>query len=193
CLHCHARSDERQGLRQPDGFARAATSLYDSAQRPRFWNGFASSVGEASSHCAKMFMRRPEGLTPDQERDLTAFLEAVSPDPAPELDYRALYRTYESPIRDPTGGDAAHGKALADQYCMTCHLEGRAAPPLQVGLYEPDWIVRRVRKLEGHQNKLMPVFSMARLPDSDLRDIVTWLTSEKPIFVRKAGGKASAP
>jgi len=188
CFLCHAKADERLGLKQSDGFTRAATTLYNSAQRPRFWNGFATTVGAASTICAKMFMRRPDGLTLEQERDLTAFLEAVSPDPSPELDYRALYRTYDSPIRDPVGGDAARGKALADQYCMTCHLEARAAPALQVGLYEPDWIVRRVRKLEGHANKLMPVFSMARLPDSDLRDIVTWLTSEKPIFTRKSGG-----
>jgi hypothetical protein len=34
---------------------------------------------------------------------------------------------------------------------------------------------------------------MTRLPDSDLRDIVTWLTSEKPIFNRKPAGKGGAP
>ncbi|HEY8210151.1 MAG TPA: YceI family protein, partial [Myxococcaceae bacterium] len=189
CYHCHARTDERLGLKQGDGFARAGTTVFNSAQRPRFWGGFATSVGAASTICAKMFMRRPDGLTAEQEKDLTAFLEAISPDPSPELDYRALYRTYDSPIRDPLGGDAARGKALADLYCMVCHLEARAAPALQIGLYEPDWIVRRVRHLEGHKDKLMPVFSMARLPDSDLRDIVTWLTSEKPIFTRKSGGK----
>lgn len=193
CFHCHAKADERLGLKQGDGFARAGHSVFDSAQRPRFWGGFGRTVGEAATICAKMFMRRPDGLTAEQEKDLTAFLEAISPDPAPELDYRALYRTYDSPIRDPLGGDAARGKALAEQYCMICHLEARAAPALQVGLYEPDWVVRRVRHLEGHGDKLMPVFSMARLPDSDLRDIVTWLTSEKPIFTRKVGGKASAP
>lgn len=193
CFHCHARADERLGLKQSDGFARSGHTVFNSAQRPRFWGGFATAVGPASTICAKMFMRRPDGLTAEQEKDLTAFLEAISPDPSPELDYRALYRTYDSPIRDPVGGDASRGKALADLYCMVCHLEARAAPALQVGLYEPDWIVRRVRHLEGHKDKLMPAFSMARLPDSDLRDIVTWLTSEKPIFARKSGGKASAP
>src|SRR5438067_3387029 len=51
-----------------------------------------------------------EGLLPEQEALLLRFLEAISPDPAPELDYRALYRTYESPIRDPVGGDAAQDR-----------------------------------------------------------------------------------
>jgi mono/diheme cytochrome c family protein len=49
-------------------------------------------------------------------------------------------------------------------------------------------VVRRVRRLEGHQNKQMPNWTIARLPDSDLRDIVTYLTSPAsaaPVFDRK--------
>src|SRR5438067_9374335 len=129
-----------------------------------------------------------EGLLPEQEALLLRFLEAISPDPSPELDYRALYRTYESPIRDPVGGDAARGKELADHYCMTCHLDGRVGPVWAQGLYDPEWVVRRVRRLEGHQDKQMPPFAMERLPDSDLRDIVNYLTSPKvaaPVCERK--------
>jgi hypothetical protein len=68
-------------------------------------------------------------------------------------------------------------------------LIGLLAP----GLYEPDWVVRRVRRLEGHQNKQMPPWTITRLPDSDLRDIVTYLTSnpkEPAVFNRKKGGGA---
>jgi polyisoprenoid-binding protein YceI len=188
CYHCHAKTDERAGLRQADGFIRAGHTLRNAGQRGRYWNGFAQDVGAAATICAKMFLKRPEGLSPEQEKDMAAFVEAISPDPAPELDYRALYRTYDSPIRDPAGGDPVRGKQLADQFCMTCHLDARVGPLLQVGLYEPEWVVRRVRHLEGHQNKLMPTFVMTRLPDSDLRDIVTWLTSPRsaePIFKRQ--------
>lgn len=187
CSHCHARQDERGGLLQPDGHARPAHSLFNSAQRPKFWNGFASDVGKAADICQKLYMEG-KGLSEEQRGNLTAFLQAISPDPAPELDYRVLYRTYESSIRDPSGGDAARGKALADKYCMTCHLDGRVGPVWAPGLYESDWVVKRVRRLEGHGNRGMPPFSIERLPDSDLRDIVTYLTNPKvapPIFDRK--------
>jgi polyisoprenoid-binding protein YceI len=196
CGHCHAKTDERSGLKQSDGYARAGHTLYNSAQRPKFWNGFAPDVIKGSVICQKMFMRG-DGFTPEQAKPLQAFLEAISPDPAPELDYRVVYRTYDSAIRDPIGGDAVRGKQLADVYCMTCHLDGRAAPTFAPGLYEPDWLVRRVRHLEGHADKGMPAFTLDRLPDTDLRDIVTWLTSPKvapPIFNRKKppeGGKAA--
>jgi polyisoprenoid-binding protein YceI len=194
CLHCHAKTAERAGLKQVDGYARAGHTLYDSAQRPRFWNGFAPDVVKGSAICQKMFMRG-NGFTPEQAKQLGAFLEAISPDPAPELDYRIVYRTYDSAIRDPVGGDPIRGKALADVYCMLCHLDGRAAPTFAPGLYEPDWLVRRVRHLEGHGDKGMPAFTLDRLPDTDLRDIVTFLTSPKvapPIFNRKKG-QGSAP
>lgn len=187
CGHCHAKSDERAGLKQPDGFARAGHTLYNAAQRAKWWNGFAPNLAKASAICQKMFMKGV-GLGDEQGALLTAFIEAISPDPAVELDYRIAWRTYDSAIREPTGGDAVRGKALADVYCMTCHLDGRVGPTWAPGLYEPDWVVRRVRHLEGHSNKQMPAFTLDRLPDTDLRDIVTYLTSPKvapAVFDRK--------
>jgi len=193
CAHCHAKADERNGLKQADGFARAGHTLWNAAQRAKWWNGFAPTLGKASAICQKMFMKG-SGLSAEQETQLQAFIEAISPDPAPELDYRIAWRTYESAIREPTGGDPIRGKALADVYCMTCHLEGRVGPSWAPGLYEPEWVVRRVRHLEGHANKQMPAFTIDRLPDSDLRDIVTYLTSPKvapPVFNRKKGAGAA--
>jgi polyisoprenoid-binding protein YceI len=178
CFHCHAVTDERSGLQQKDGYIRAATTLYDSAQRGRYWNGFATDVGKASDICVKMYMGG-KGMSDAQRKDLSAFLEAISPDPATELDYRVLYRTYDSDLRDPLGGDMIKGKKLADTHCMICHLEGRAAPVWALGLYDADWLVRRVRHLEGHGDRGMPPFSIARLTDSELRDIVTYMSSPK--------------
>jgi polyisoprenoid-binding protein YceI/mono/diheme cytochrome c family protein len=192
CFHCHAKSDEREGLLQKDGHVRAAQSLYNAAHRPVFWGGFASTVAEAASICQKQFMKG-EGLSTQQQSELQAFVEAISPDAAPELDFRASYRSMETLLRDPTGGDPVRGKKLAERYCMTCHLEGRVGPPWALGLYEPDWVVRRVRRLEGHQNKQMPAWTISRLPDSELRDIVTYLTrspNTAPIFQRT---RAQAP
>ncbi len=191
CFHCHAKSDERSGLQLKDGKIRAANTMYNAAQRPKFWNGFAPNAGAASSICQKQFMKGA-GLDSDQENALQAFIDAISPDSAPPLDYAANnYRSMETLLSDPTGGDPAKGKQLADKYCMTCHLDGRVGPVWAPGLYEPDWVVRRVRRLEGHQNKQMPPWTITRLPDSDLRDIVTYLTSnpkEPAVFTRKKTG-----
>ncbi|MFT3713610.1 MAG: YceI family protein [Archangium sp.] len=188
CFHCHAKTDEREGgVVLKDDHIRAAHTLYNSAQRPKFWGGFASTPGKAAAICQKQYMLG-DGLSAEQDAQLTAYLEAISPDSAPELDYRTTYRSMETLLRDPTGGDAARGKKVADKYCMTCHLDGRVGPVWAPGLYEPDWVVRRVRRLEGHQNKQMPNWTIERLPDSDLRDIVTYLTSPQssaPIFTRK--------
>ncbi len=187
CFHCHAKSDERDGILLKDGHVRAANTLFNAGQRPKFWGGFASTAGKAANICQKQYMLG-SGLTEEQESQLQAFVDAISPDGAPELDYRTTYRSMETLLRDPTSGDAAKGKKLADRFCMTCHLDGRVGPVWAPGLYEPDWVVRRVRRLEGHQNKQMPNWTIARLPDSDLRDIVTYLTSPAsaaPVFERK--------
>lgn len=187
CFHCHAKSDERDGLLLKDGHTRAANTLYNAGQRPKFWGGFAPTAGKAASICQKQYMLG-SGLTAEQEEQLQAFVDAISPDSAPVLDYTTTYRSMEALLRDPTGGDAAKGKKLADRFCMTCHLDGRVGPVWAPGLYEPDWVVRRVRRLEGHSNKQMPNWTIARLPDSDLRDIVTYLTSPAsaaPVFNRK--------
>jgi thiosulfate dehydrogenase len=194
CGHCHAKTDERAGLKQADGYARAGSTMFNAAQRPKFWGGFAPTVGKASNICQKMFMKGT-GLSEQQQSELSSFIQAISNDPAPDLDYRVVYRTYESTIRDPVGGDPVRGKALSDQYCMTCHLDGRIGPVFAPGLYEPEWVVARVRHLEGHDDDQMPAFSIARLPDSDLRDIVTFLTGPKvapPVFDRKKSRAAAA-
>jgi polyisoprenoid-binding protein YceI/mono/diheme cytochrome c family protein len=175
CYHCHAKIDERQGFNGAgDKYARQAGTVYNSAQRGVFWGGLATDVGAASSICQRKFMGG-EGLGGQQRKELKAFLEALSPDPAPPLYYAALYKTMESPIANPTGGDVLKGKAASDRFCANCHEGGRAAPVFLQGLYDPEWIVRRVRWLEGHQSKGCPPTSMLRLPDSDLRDIVTYL------------------
>jgi hypothetical protein len=159
--------------------------MYGAALRPNFWGGFTDSLSKAVQICAKQNLRKPEGLPPTTVKDVSAFISAISPDPAPALDYRVLYRTFESPLPTPEGGDAARGRSLAFRYCMTCHLDGRTAPLLLQGLYEANWLVRRVRRLEGHQNQQEPPFSIERLPDSELRDIVTWLTHAPPVFPAK--------
>lgn len=187
CAACHAKADERAGLVQADKFARPSSSVWNSAQRGVYWGGMTTDVGKAASICQRKFMAG-EGLSSQQEKELEAFLAAVSPDPAPPLDYAALYRSMQSPVQNVIGGSALKGKEATDRFCQGCHEYGRFAPPLQQGLYEPEWIVRRVRWLEGHDSRGCPPTSMTRLPDTDLRDIVTYLAGPAagaPIFNRK--------
>jgi polyisoprenoid-binding protein YceI/cytochrome c len=195
CFHCHAKADERNGLVQSDGFSRPANTLFNAGQRPTFWGGFAKTVGAAADICQKQFMLG-SGLSDEQKTELTAFVDSISADGAPGLDFATFYSSMDTLLRDPTGGDAARGEKLSQKYCMTCHLDGRVGPVWAPGLYEADWVVRRVRRLEGHQNKQMPPFTIARLPDTDLRDIVTYLTtskSEPKIFNRKAAAQGGQP
>lgn len=193
CFHCHAKSDEKAGLQLKDGHVRAANTVFNSGKRGKFWGGFASTAAKAASICQKQYMLG-SGLSAEQEEQLQAFIDAISPESSPALDFTTTYRSMETLLRDPTGGDAAKGKKLADKYCMTCHLDGRVGPVWAPGLYEPDWVVRRVRRGEGHSNKQMPNWTTARLPDNDLRDIVTYLTSPAsaaPVFNRNKSAEGA--
>ena len=84
-------------------------------------------------------------------------------------------------------GDRARGKKLTETYCASCHQKGRVRPPLEVGLYEADMLVQRVRRSPGSDNQQMPLFTVTKLPDSELRDIVSYLVGDEKsrIFKRK--------
>ncbi len=186
CTHCHANTDERAGLKQADGYVRPASTVWNSAQRPHFWGGLARTVGAASDICVRKFVDEA-GLRPDERAALEAYLKVLSPDPAPDYYYSTLYRTMESPVSELLRGDAKAGAKKQSLHCGVCHDRARAAPALQQGLYEPEWVVRRVRWIDGHQSVGCPPTRMTRLNDTDLRDIVTWLTGPTagaPIFAR---------
>lgn len=174
CGHCHSTVDERAGHRQPDGYVRPASTVWNSARRPDYWGGMAKTAGAASEICARRFMD-DAGLKPDERTALEAYLRALSPDPQPDYYYSSLYRTLESPVPDVLTGDAKRGEKLSKLHCGACHDDARAAPKLQPALYEPEWIVRRVRWLDGHDSRACPPQRMSRLNDSELRDIVTFL------------------
>ena len=65
-------------------------------------------------------------------------------------------------------------------------------PPLEIGLYEADYLVSRVRWIAPHDAKQMPPMPLDRLTDTELRDIVTYLVgrTDDRIFQRK---RSSAP
>jgi mono/diheme cytochrome c family protein len=189
CASCHGISDERGGLSpEPNGSIHPSHSLFDAAKRPAFWQGIEPTPGRAASLCTRLFLLNPTGLSEKQQSDLDAYLKALSPDEAVgALDYRELALTRRSELANPIGGDPKLGAKLQKRYCEPCHNKGSVRPPLTQGLYEPDYLVRRIRWLPGHDARQMPPIYAERLTDTDLRNIVTYLAGKqaKKIFDRK--------
>jgi mono/diheme cytochrome c family protein len=132
-------------------------------------------------------MLSKEGLRAEQQSDLEAYLKTISPDDAePAPDFSTLFLTRRSDLARPTGGDEKRGKTLTQIFCDGCHGAGKVRPPLTQGLYEPDYLVKRVRWLPGHDARQMPPISVDRLTDAELRDVITFLTGapSKKIFNR---------
>jgi polyisoprenoid-binding protein YceI/cytochrome c553 len=196
CASCHGVRDERGGIVDASGFIHPSHSLYDSAKRPSLWQGIAATPGKAGALCTRLFLLNQAGLTEAQQADVEAFLQANSPDAAvPGIDYRTLALTRRSELAKPVGGDAKAGAKLEKKYCESCHAKGSVRPPLTPGLYEPDYLVRRVRWLAGHDDRQMPPLPADRLTDGDLRDIVTYLSGAqaKRIFDRQHHAAPAAP
>jgi polyisoprenoid-binding protein YceI len=185
CASCHSTTDERLGFLQSGGIVRPAHSLYNGARRPTFWQGFTPTAGKAGSFCARMFMLLPQGLDPAQQKDLEAFLFKISPDPAPSLDYHTLALSRHGELANPLKGDPKLGAKLAHRYCESCHAEGAVRPPLTPGLYEADYLVKRVRWQPGNDAHQMPPLQIDRLTDSELRDIVTYLVGDESLRIFK--------
>jgi len=192
CESCHANFDERAGLASHDGFVRPSRPLYDSFHRSTFWQGVAATPGKAASVCAKMYMLKPQGLDEARQADLAAYLEKISPDAAPDLDYRTMILTKKTDLVNPLAGDARSGARLERRYCEACHGEGKMRPPLTPGLYEPDYLIRRVRWLEGHDALQMPPSYLDRLNDTELRDIVSYLCDESQRVFKRKGRHTAA-
>ena len=187
CWSCHNVRDERTGLIDAAGHVKSNSTLWDSAQRPILWRGFVDTLEQAINICLRKFMLRPGGGAQDQLADLAAYLRRISPDAQPPLDYAGLVYGRKTAIDRPTGGSAERGALLTERFCNYCHSDGALRPPLTVGLYDADYLVKRVRWIPGHDARQMPPMPMDRLRDTELRDIVTYLVGDDAtrIFQRK--------
>jgi mono/diheme cytochrome c family protein len=189
CASCHTSYDEvTPGDENRDGNVHPAHSLFDVARRPTLWQGLTPTPVAASAFCVRGFMLNADGLTRDHQAKLAAYLDKISPDDvAPATDFPSILLTRATPLKNPVQGDRKRGALLEKRYCESCHSATSVRPPLTPGLYEPDYIVRRVRWLWGKDDHQMPPISMERLPDTELRDIVTYLAGDesKRIFQRK--------
>jgi polyisoprenoid-binding protein YceI/mono/diheme cytochrome c family protein len=199
CWSCHNVRDERTGLFDALGHVKSNATLWDSGRRALYWRGFAETLEQGIDICVRKFMLKQSGAAKDQLADLATYLRRISPDVQPALDYSALVLGRQTAIDRPTGGNAERGAVLTERYCNYCHADGALRPPLTPGLYEADYLVKRVRWIAGHDAKQMPPISMERLRDSELRDIVTYLVGDEAtrIFHRKpkpvVGPRTEAP
>jgi polyisoprenoid-binding protein YceI/cytochrome c len=187
CWSCHNIHDERTGFFDAAGHVKSNPTMWDSGRRPTYWRGFVDTLEQGIDICVRKFMLKPTGATKESLSDLAAYVRRISPDVQPPQDYSGLVLGRHTAIDRPTGGNAERGALLAERYCNYCHAEGALRPPLTPGLYEADYLVKRVRWIAGHDAKQMPPMSMERLRDSELRDIVTYLVGDDAsrIFQRK--------
>ncbi len=188
CASCHTTADETAEGDEFDGVVHPAHSLWDVARRPTLWQGISSNPAAAAGLCTRLFMLNPDGLTREHQAQIYAYLEKISPDDvAPPTDFPTILLTRATGLKNPVQGDRKRGAKLEKLFCESCHSATSVRPPLTPGLYEPDYLVKRVRWLPGKDNHQMPPISMERLPDSQLRDIVTFLAGDesKRIFQRK--------
>ena len=187
CWSCHSVRDERNGLFDAAGHVKSNATLWDSGRRSSYWRGFAQTLDRAIDICVRKFMLKPAGASKEQLADLTAYLQRISPDVQAPEDYTSLVLGRRTAIDRPTGGNAERGALLTERFCNYCHAEGALRPPLTPGLYEADYLVKRIRWIPGHDAKQMPPLSMDRLRDSELRDIVTYLVGDDAsrIFKRR--------
>ncbi len=187
CWSCHSVRDERTGFFDAAGHVKSNATLWDSGRRPSYWRGFAPTLEQGIDICVRKFMLKAGGASKEQLADLAAYLRRISPDVQAPEDYTALVLGRSTAIDRPTGGNADRGALLTERFCNSCHAEGALRPPLTPGLYEADYLVKRIRWIPGHDAKQMPPLSMDRLRDSELRDIVTYLVGDDTtrIFHRK--------
>ena len=189
CASCHTTTDEvAAGDASREGSVHPAHSLFDVARRPTLWQGLTPTTAAASAFCVRGFMLNMDGLTREHQAQLTAYLDKISPDDvAPANDFPALFLTRATGLKNPVQGDRKRGALLVKRYCESCHSATSVRPPLTPGLYEPDYLVKRVRWLQGKDNHQMPPITLDRLSDTELRDIVTYLAGDesKRIFQRK--------
>jgi polyisoprenoid-binding protein YceI len=187
CWSCHNVRDERTGLFDALGHVKSNATLWDSGRRAIYWRGFVETLEQGIDICVRKFMLKSTGATKEQLADLATYLRRISPDVQPAQDYSGLVLGRKTAIDRPTGGNAERGAVLTERHCNYCHAEGALRPPLTPGLYEADYLVKRVRWIVGHDAKQMPPMSMERLRDSELRDIVTYLVGDDAtrIFHRK--------
>lgn len=193
CATCHA-------LREPndEGTRRVGHPLAGATKRTSWKNGQVSTFLDAVNSCVTEW----QGATAWSPRDarltaLVSWLEAEGGGGA------AVAFEVVQPPTVLTGGDSSRGQALFNATCAVCHgSDGRGdvrGPNLAGAMLPADYVARRIRLSGSPQSAVydgltggrMPFWAKDRLDDSELRDLVAFVSTaavpDGGLFVPDAG------
>jgi mono/diheme cytochrome c family protein len=181
CATCHALTEP-----SADGIRRPGHPIGDATRRTTWKNGKANSFLEAANSCVTEWMVAPAWSPSDADYlALYRFLDSRAPvQVAPAVPFDIV-----QPPSDVSGGDSERGLALFNQTCVVCHgkagvgtIRGpRVAGSKRAGSY----VAKRIRTsgsassmvYDGLTGGVMPFWAKDRLSDSELRDLVAFVTS----------------
>ncbi len=178
CATCHALEEPAADFRRP------AHPLGDAAARPSYKNGQVAEMRDAVNSCLTEWMNAEPWTAQDPRwLELEVFLEELAPATAPALQFSIV-----DPPADLGGGDATVGREMFDASCAVCHAAGgegsSLAPPIAGLGLDPAYIAERVRHsgrgdsevYDGLSGGIMPFWAADRLSDSELRDIIAFVS-----------------
>lgn len=178
CATCHAMDDS-------EGRRRVGHPLGGATSRETFKNGQLDSFEDAANSCLSEWMTADPWEADDPRMvSLRAFVESGT---GAEDDI-----TFEiaTPAADLSGGNPDAGREMFNASCAECHgqdgLGTQQAISVASGTLEPAYIARRVRTsglpgsqvYEGLTGGVMPFWSASRLSDTELLDIVAYLSRD---------------
>ncbi len=183
CATCHATGAV------PAGWLPVGGTLAGVTGRPSFFGGGEPDLRAAINFCLRRFMRAParEPLAADDARglDLLSYLDSLE-GPADAVPF-----TLGDLADDLPDGDAARGASTWADACRSCHGApstgaGRLAsyvtrvPDETILEHGNDARIRTIEKVRNGQfygaGGEMPPFSMERLSDAQLADVLAFLS-----------------
>jgi thiosulfate dehydrogenase len=185
CATCHA-ADAGEGERRLAGHP-----LAGAAGRPSFWGGKVAYLLDAVNLCVAEFMRGERlGADDPQGLALLAYLRAIAPAPEPAKPLTVVNSIDEAYLGALPAGDGGRGEAGYQAACAPCHGaahsgDGRLGP--RVSILPEDTIrvfpteARPITAEKVRHGKffgiagVMPFFSIERLSDAELADILRYL------------------
>jgi len=185
CSTCHALTEPAVGLR------RVGHQLGDAAGRPSYKNGALTDVRDAVNSCLTEWMDAEAWESSDSRwTAMDAFLTEISPASAPALRFEIAAAPSAA---DLAGGDPEAGREVFNETCAACHGtdgvgESLTFPIAGRGL-DAEYVGARVRTsgpgaspvYSGLTGGKMPFWAVDRLSDTELADMVAWLSQQEGV------------
>lgn len=185
CSTCHATAADEGTARLP------GHTLAGAARRPTFWGGRVDYLLDAVNQCLVDFMRG-ERLSSDDPQGLAllAYLRELGPGPEAARPYTIVKSIDDAYLGALPAGDTARGADAYRAACGYCHGEahsgqGRLGPRISVlpedtlAVFPNQARPITVEKIRHGKffgiSGVMPPFSLERLSEAELADILAFL------------------